>query len=328
LNKIKHLINNSKLKYLCPADYVNIGFILILTFLNIVSASVVPYWYLLVLLNFFLVFFIINVVYKYETSVDTLDDSGKLSFIRIFRFWYGVFFILIFFKQVYILIHYIGPPALDNYLIRLDYKIFGLNPTQWAYQFQNPYLTEFLQVIYFFYYLMIIIYGLELYLWKRYREFKFAIFVIFTGFYLSYILYMIFPAVGPRFYLHDFYSIKTQLPGIFLTDFIRAFLDFGESIPSNVVPNPGDFAQSDAMPSAHTTLALIIAYLSWKIKSKSFLFYMPYFVLMIIATIYLRYHYVVDIIAGVFLAIITILIGEYLLKHSEPDKYGKIRGIM
>jgi membrane-associated phospholipid phosphatase len=133
--------------------------------------------------------------------------------------------------------------------------------------------------------------------------------------------------VGPRFHLHDFYSISTELPGILFTDFIRAILDFGESIPTNVA-SPGDFAQRDAMPSAHASMALTIAYLSWKIKSRSFYFYLPYCVLMIISTIYLRYHYVVDIIAGILLAVITIMIGEYLLKHSTPGTYGKIRGIM
>jgi membrane-associated phospholipid phosphatase len=173
---------------------------------------------------------------------------------------------------------------------------------------------------------MIAIYGLELYLWKRYKEFKFAIFVIFIGFYIAYVLYLIFPAVGPRFYLHDFYSTSSELPGLYLTDIIRKMLDFGESIPGNV-PNPVDFAQRDAMPSAHTSLALTIAYLSWKIKSKSFYFYLPYFFLMVFATIYLRYHYVVDIIAGTILAVLTIGIGEYLLKRSPEGKYGVIKKI-
>lgn len=326
MNTFKKFTNIPYLKFLSAADYVNIIFLFLLSILNTISANTVPYWYLLVLLNLFLIFFIINVVYRYESSANVYD-SGKISVIKIFRYWYGVFFILVCFKEAYILIHYIGPHDLDNYLIQLDYKIFGVNPTQWAYQFNNRYLTEFLQVIYAFYYIMIIIYGLELYLWKRYREFMYALFIIFTGFYLAYILYMIFPAVGPRFYLHDFYSINAELPGIFLTDYLRTALNFGESIPSNV-PNPIDFAQRDAMPSAHASMALTIAYLSWKIKSKSFLFYMPYCILMIIATIYLRYHYVVDIIAGILLALITILIGEILLKRTEPGKYGKIRGIM
>lgn len=327
MSKLKRIINSSYLKSLSAADYINIFFLFFLSVLNTISFKAVPYWYLPVLLNFFLTYFIIYVVNIYEKAAESYNNSSKFSFIKIFRYWYGVFFILVCFKETYILIHYISPPDLDAFLIQLDYKIFGLNPTQWAYQFHNRFLTEFFQIIYAFYYIMIIIYGLELYLWKRYREFMFALFVIFTGFYISYTLYLIFPAVGPRFHLHDFYSIKNELPGLFFTDYIRAILDFGESIPSNV-PNPADFAQRDALPSVHTSMALTIAYLSWKIKSKSFFFYLPYCFLMMVSTIYLRYHYVVDIIAGILLALITMLIGEILLKKTKPGKYGKIRGIM
>ncbi len=72
------------------------------------------------------------------------------------------------------------------------------------------------------------------------------------------------------------------------------------------------------MPSAHTSLAIIIVYLSKKIRSKSFYFYLPYLVCMLISTIYLRYHYVIDIAAGVVLAFITILIGKIVYREKKP----------
>lgn len=322
-NPEKSLKNN--FGYLAAADKINVAFLTILLSLNIIFSSVVTYWYLLVLLNIALICFIIYAVPIYEKDCELNPKAEeKFSILKLFRYWYGVVFILVCFKEVYLLIHFISPADYDKLLIQLDYRIFGVNPTQWIYKYNNPLLTEFLQIIYIFYYVMIAIYGLELYLWKRYKEFKYAIFVIFTGFYIAYVLYLIFPAAGPRFYLHDFYSTNTELPGLYLTELIRRILDFGESIPYNV-SNPVDFAQRDAMPSAHASLALTIAYLSWKIKSKSFYFYLPYFFLIVFATIYLRYHYVVDIIAGIILAVITILIGEYLLKHSPEGKFGDIK---
>ncbi len=322
-NPEKSLKNN--FGYLAAADKINVAFLTILLSLNIIFSSVVPYWYLLVLLNTALICFIVYAVPIYEKDCELNPKAeDKFSILKLFRYWYGVVFILVCFKEVYLLIHFISPADYDKLLIQLDYRIFGVNPTQWIYKYNNPLLTEFLQIIYIFYYVMIAIYGLELYLWKRYKEFKYALFVIFTGFYIAYVLYLIFPAAGPRFYLHDFFSINIELPGLYLTELIRRILDFGESIPYNV-SNPADFAQRDAMPSAHASLALTIAYLSWKIKSKSFYFYLPYFFLMVFATIYLRYHYVVDIIAGIILAVITIIIGEYLLKHSPKGKYGDIK---
>ena len=270
-------------------------------------------WLLLILINLIIIFLIYYSILRYETS-SSGDTSVRIKIFKLIRFWYGVVLILTCFKEVHIIIQAIGSPDIDSYLIKMDYLLFGVNPTQWAYRFQNPFLTEFLQVIYLLYYFLILIYGLELYLWKRLEELRFTLLLIFLSFFICYVFYIIFPAIGPRFYLHDFHSIKTELPGIILTDYIRAFIDFGESISYNV-SNPHLLAQRDAMPSAHIAVAIILAYLSKKFRSKSFRFYFPYCILMTIATIYLRYHYVVDLIAGASVALIAIIVSKYFEKY-------------
>jgi membrane-associated phospholipid phosphatase len=283
----------------------------------IIFHSEIKLWYAVVPANILLICGIYFLVTKYEREA-SLSKEG-FSFLRILRFWYSIGIIIICFKETYYIIHSLKPDDWDAILIKADFAVFGVNPTQWVYRFANPASTEFLQIIYFFYYFIIIIYGLELYLWKRYDEYKYATFIICTGFYLSYILYVFFPAIGPRFILHNFGAINTELPGIFFTKWIRAFLDFGESIPPGVM-NAQDFAQRDAMPSAHTSLALLVVYLSKKIKSKSFYFYLPYLILMVISTIYLRYHYIIDIAAGVAAALITILIGKIVYRNDEISR--------
>jgi membrane-associated phospholipid phosphatase len=247
--------------------------------------------------------------YEIDRSASGLDEAGYRPILKSFRYWYGIAVILLSFKESYYIIQSLRPNDNDALLIRWDYVIFGVNPTVWAYRFANKYLTEFLQIIYFYYYIMIIVYGLENYLWKKYGEFKYTILVLFTAFFSSYLLYMVFPANGPRFHLHDFYSISRDLPGIFLTEPIRSFLNAGESIPAGIT-NPQDYVQRDAMPSLHISIAFLIAYLSWKFRSKSFYFYLPYSVLMVIATIYLRYHYVVDIFAGMIIALASIILSK------------------
>jgi len=288
--------------------------------------SRIEYWYLFILLDLILIFVIWKIVTFYEKKLELQqnEDDSKKSFLKILRYWYGVAVILIIFKQVYYITYCLKPADWDLLFIKLDFLIFGVNPTQWAYQFNNPFLTECLQIVYAYYYPMIIVFGLELYLWHRYKEFKYTIFIVFFSFYFSYLLYFIFPANGPRFHLHDFSAISSELPGLFLTEYIRAFLNLGESIP-NGVSNPQDFVQRDAMPSLHIITAFLIMYLSWKFRSKSFFFYLPYFFLMIIATIYLRYHYIVDIAGGIIVSVITIWIGKFVYKgklifEGEPDR--------
>jgi len=299
--------------------------LLILCIIMLVINNKVNYWYLFILLNIFLIFVIRRIAYSYEenTGIKNSHDENEKSLLKILRYWYGIVVILIIFKQVYYIIYYLKPADLDPVLIKMDYYIFGVNPTQWIYQFNNPFLTEFLQIIYLYYYPMIVVFGLELYLRHRYKDFKYTIFIVFFSFYFSYLLYMLFPANGPRFHLHDFGSVTAELPGVFLTEYIRLFLNFGESIPSGV-PNPQDYVQRDAMPSLHIITAFLIMYLSRKFRLKSFFFYLPFVILMAIATIYLRYHYVVDVFGGVIVSVFTIWIGKKVFESVLKGKPNRI----
>jgi membrane-associated phospholipid phosphatase len=101
-----------------------------------------------------------------------------------------------------------------------------------------------------------------------------------------------------------------------LTKPLRVILNFGESIPSGVI-NPQDYVQRDAMPSLHAEIAILLAYLSRKLKLKSFYFYLPYCILMLIATVYLRYHYVIDLIAGAALALAAVWIGKFMYQKKD-----------
>lgn len=306
------------LQYLAPADVVMLVFISILAVIFFVYNTAIEYWLPNALLNIFLIIAIWFIVTGYEKKITlySLDESKLNSPLKTLRYWYGVAAILVVFKQVYIIIYSLKPPDWDHLFIKLDLLLFGVNPTQWAYQFEHPVLTEFLQIVYIYYYPMIAVIGLQLYLRHRYKEFKFTIFILFFSFCLSYLLYFFFPANGPRFHLHEFSAIDIELPGLILTDYIRAFINMGESIPPGV-PNPQDYVQRDAMPSLHTISAFLIMYLSWKFHMKSFkYFYLPYFICMVVATVYLRYHYVVDIIGGLAVCAITIALGKVLYKDK------------
>jgi membrane-associated phospholipid phosphatase len=307
------------LKYLAPADIVTIAMLIVLTLIFIFFNTRIDYWCIFIPVNTAVIFGIYRIVVGYELKFASshILEAEISSPLKVLRYWYGVAAILYIFKQVYIIVYSLKLPDWDLMFIKMDFIIFGLNPTQWAYRFENPFLTEFLQIIYAYYYPMIIVIGLQLYLRHRYKEFKYTIFIVFFSFYFSYLLYFIFPANGPRFHLHDFFAISNELPGLFLTEPIRAFLNFGESIPAGVA-NPQDYVQRDAMPSLHIITAFLITYISWKIKSRSFCFYLPYFFCMAAATIYLRYHYIVDILGGLVVCAVTIMLTN-LIYRDNPN---------
>jgi membrane-associated phospholipid phosphatase len=236
----------------------------------------------------------------------------------IFRRIYVIPLVLFLFDQVQNYIKVINPHDYDDMLIKWDYAIFGLNPTEWIYQFANPVLTELLQISYASYFIMPIILGLELHFRKDEAFNKFAGYLLF-GYYFSYLLYLIIPAIGPRFVLHDFESINIELPGLFLTEYIRYIINSGENIPIEILKgisdlNPAFFVNRDCMPSGHTLVTTINMICAFKFKSKFKWVFLVLTILLIISTVYLRYHYVVDIIAGLILVVLIFLFEPYIRK--------------
>ena len=100
---------------------------------------------------------------------------------------------------------------------------------------------------------------------------------------------------------------EKHVPVIECADTVNA----GESIPSGTL-NPMEVVQRDVFPSGHTQMTLIVMYLAVKFRSKNKLFFLIDGSLLIFATVYLRYHYVVDLIGGLVFMIMTMILGKHL----------------
>jgi membrane-associated phospholipid phosphatase len=150
-------------------------------------------------------------------------------------------------------------------------------------------------------------------IFRRYPIDKFdhAAFLIVYGFYLSYLGYFLLPAVGPRFTLHNFANLEQDLPGVFLTSIFRSIINAGESIPTGSL-NPISIVQRDAFPSGHTQLTLVCTYLAFHYRLHSKWLVVILASLLIVGTVYLRYHYVIDLAGGVAFFLLTIWSGNKL----------------
>ena len=285
------------------ADVVSILFLLFLTFLNIIFASRVTVWPELVLVNLGFSALIVFLANRAETQKTRL-------YIAMHR-WYLYIVVLLVFKELYFMIRPIHPADYDQLLIQADRWLFGVDPTVWLSQFAHPVITEILQIAYSSYYLLFIILGVEIYRRHTLKSFDKAGFLIVYGFFLSYLGYFLLPAIGPRFTLHEFQSISNELPGLFLTEPLRAFVNFGESIPLHI-PNPAEVVQRDVFPSGHTQLSLIVAYLGFHFRLSSRWVIAIFTGLLIIGTVYLRYHYFVDVVAGALFFWFTVWSGRHI----------------
>ncbi len=309
MNKIKQIFY-----LLNPSDFIVIVFYSILTILNVIFYSRIPYSSLLILANMFLFLYIFCVAY--------FDDDDKTTIWTHFHRWYIVPLVFLSFKEVYIMLRPIRPVDFDYLLIQIDRFLFGGDPTHFLHQIANPVMTEILQIAYATFFFLPIILGIELLLKKEIDEFYFTTFLVLYGFILSYIGYLIVPAIGPRFTLHNFSTINKDLPGLFFTKYLRDYVNAGESIPKGTI-NPINFVQRDVFPSGHTQMTLIVMYLSVKFKVKLKPFFLVVGTLLIFSTVYLWYHYVIDVIAGTIFMIFTVWSGYNIYNWWQQKRGAK-----
>jgi membrane-associated phospholipid phosphatase len=130
-------------------------------------------------------------------------------------------------------------------------------------------------------------------------------FVLTFGYYLSFIGYIFFPAIGPRFTLSHLQTVP--LEGGFFSDLVRDLL------------NAIEHNKRDCMPSGHTQIALMVLFLARRYEKTIFYFFLPVVCGLILSTVYLRYHYVIDLIAGTALAIGCLLIAPSLYRMWKVE---------
>ncbi|MFA4924393.1 MAG: phosphatase PAP2 family protein, partial [Ignavibacteriaceae bacterium] len=206
-------------RHFSATDFVVIVFYLFLTFLNVLFADSVKVWNYLILVNAVMILLVAGIAKWNGVS------QAKLS--KLVHYWYPVPLIFITFKELYLMIKPIRQADYDYYFIHIDRWIFGTDPTLALHKIAFPLLTEFLQIVYATFYFLPMILAVSLYFNKKYLETDYVVFAVIYGFFISYIGYFFFPAIGPRFTLHNFAATNQELPGIFLTNFLREIINSG-----------------------------------------------------------------------------------------------------
>ena len=83
-------------------------------------------------------------------------------------------------------------PDVDPQLIRLDFLLFGVNPTVWMERWIVPWLTGVLSLAYLSYFFLPARLAHTLYVKNSGRDFDLAVFVLLLGWYLSFVGYISF----------------------------------------------------------------------------------------------------------------------------------------
>ena len=217
----------------------------------------------------------------------TGEKRGKGLF-WFLRNWYLCAGFPILFTELQHIIHRVRPTDLDPLLVRMDYFLFGCHPTVWLERFIHPWLTTVLQVCYISYFFLVL--PLGGYLWVRKREdFQPYVTTVSLMFFSTLLGYLLVPALGPRYELASLQTVPLEGIG-----FVQALMHW---------VNTTEGVCRDCFPSGHVAMATLVCIFSYRLCRPLFPFYMIVCTGLFMGTVYLRYHYVVDLPAGLLLGV-------------------------
>lgn len=222
---------------------------------------------------------------------------------RVFHHWYPLLYVAACYKEMALFIPAVRHWEADQWLANLDVAIWKAHPTVWLERIQTPAFTEFLQVVYTLFVPMVLLPAILLWKRKGLKEFQYFAFLIAIGYLVSYVGYLVVPARGPRFLLAHLQHVP--LRGLWLFQGMQGALDRLES------------AHYDCFPSGHTELTILAWWSTRQFGNRWFWPSFAYTLSIIFATVYLRYHYTVDVMAGVLVAAILLL--------ATPALYRKLK---
>jgi membrane-associated phospholipid phosphatase len=194
--------------------------------------------------------------------------------------------------------------VVDGALITADRFIFGVDVSFWMGRFATPLATQVMLFCYLSYFFAPVLLAAWLYYageasWPRSRA-RFRVYMVSLTVVtlLGYLGYVSVPAVGP--YVYQAALFPERLPGGEKTHFFIATLDSFRGVARDCFPS---------MHTAHTTVVLAFAL---RYARVFFWGYLPIGLGLYVSTIYLRMHYVVDVLAGFAVAAVAVALGPRL----------------
>jgi len=243
------------------------------------------------------------------TRDGTTKIAGPLAvrkFWHFWRHWYPHLFFLFCFEELSRLVHLVNPGWEDAKLIAFDRWLTGVNPSLWLERFAHPALNEFMQFAYFTYFLFLLILGAILYYQRDFRSYWAVMIYSALGYSFGYVISMIFPVQSPWFTLAG--QWHGELAGGPFTALI------------NLIERCGR-VHGAAFPSQHVAGAIAALWGAWHHRRWLFWVFLPFVACMCISTVYVRNHYVADVLGGMVTGTLGYVAGRWVIGRARR-RYG------
>jgi len=232
--------------------------------------------------------------------------ESRSAIVRFARHWYPLPLYIFCFEELQGLVHAISPGWFDRWFIAFDYNIAGMHPSVWLARFASPALDDYMQFAYMTYFLYLIILPAILYARKERLAFWTVMVSTAIAHNSVYVVSILLPVESPYYSLA---AINTKLlSGGYCTALIDLIERFGR-------------VHGAAFPSAHVAGSMVAILASWRYRRWLFWICLPFFVSMCVATVYGRYHYVADVLAGLAVGTAGFLLGDWLVRRREALPY-------
>ncbi len=183
----------------------------------------------------------------------------------------------------------------DSLLQKADLFLIGGNLSLKTRLFAHPLITEFMYVCYMLFFAYVISS-----LWKNLKKDEAIIRSFYSGlfsiYWIGFLFYTIVPADGP--YLSMIENLGEPLKeGLLLAQPIYELIYSATN-------------RADVFPSLHCSISAFCLFFDWTRHRRRFWGFLPLCITIWISTIYLSYHYFVDILAGFLLTAFALFLAK------------------
>ncbi len=210
------------------------------------------------------------------TSRHTKESVQKCRFISAFLY------VLWFYKAIEIIVPALRNIPHDGALIHIDEQLFGVTPSVPAQSWTTVGLNELMSGCYLTF--LVYLYTCVIHSWLMplawTRQFAYWIFSVYV---VGLAGYMLYPAIGPEHAFRELYG--PDLQGPVLTPLNRWVVNRGSSV-------------YDAFPSLHVLVTFALLEFDRQNLRRRFYWMVLPAIGIVVSTIYLRYHYAIDLIVG------------------------------
>jgi hypothetical protein len=187
----------------------------------------------------------------------------------------------------------------DAAVLRLENRVFGLQPTVWLERFVSPALTEWMMFCYVIY--LVIYPGLAALIRVRRgeRAMEDYLFTLAVTNIVCFLGFLIYPVAGPMKFIPGAYSVPLK-GGL--------FTGIAESIRVNVHGIGG------TIPSPHCAIATVMWAMAFRYVRPIFYALAPVILSLYISTFYGRFHYITDSVIGIICGLTMFLAAPALAR--------------